>query len=279
MDKLHSFELFFVSWLQSFRSPILDYFFYFLNILDSHYFLFIVVPIVWAYREKIGARLLYAILISSFLNGIFKKFFMQPRPFQIDPSLFMINLTDYGFPSGAAEKSIIYAAFFIKYIKRRWLAIFLGINVIFWLSISRIYLGLHFPSDIVGGWVVGIFIIFIVFIYFSKVERYVRENIWKSSFFIFLIAFLVLALLGMKRGISTAAVFISISFGLILSSKYDIFLGEAKKFSIWLLRIGVIFLGVALMSPLVFFSEGLAYLLFGFWVSFFSKLVLKRIYR
>ena len=61
----------------------------------------------------------------------------------------------YGFPSSHAANSCALAAFLILLLKRRWLSV----TLIFWailVSGSRIYLGFHYPTDILAGGILGI---------------------------------------------------------------------------------------------------------------------------
>jgi len=75
----------------------------------------------------------------------------------------------YGFVSSHAANSFGLAAFLFKFFndKKKWLSYFLIIAAIL-ISYSRIYLGVHFPSDVFAGAIVGVFIGFISYIIFIK---------------------------------------------------------------------------------------------------------------
>jgi membrane-associated phospholipid phosphatase len=284
MDKLHFFELPFVEFIQSFRTPLLDKFFLFLNFLDSDYFIMILIPIIWlGYSWKWGARLFYIIVLSGFFNHLVKVTLMQPRPFQIDPSLFVINLKYYGFPSYAAQTSVIYAGIIIRYFKRKWLAWIFGINIVFWMCLSRIYLGVHFPSDILGGIIFGFLFLLVFYFLFPKVENFIKK---KKLVTIFLLSQILpipmlLFLLNNRNGELMTIAAMAIGLGLVLSKKFDAFLEKPKNFLEGFLRVFFAFLGmgVILGFSFVFFLNKvflIQYITMALWISFFLPLIWKK---
>ena len=171
MQELYIHQLNLIKAIQIFRCPFLDNFFLILNLFDTLYFPFVLIPIIWmGYNWKWGARILYILIVNSILNHFFKSLFMQPRPLQLDPSVGILNLTSYGFPSGAAQSSILYSGIVIKYFKNKKWAWIISINLVFWIGLSRMYLGIHFLTDILGGYVIGFIVLAIFFYLFPKIE-------------------------------------------------------------------------------------------------------------
>jgi len=96
-----------------------------------------------------------AVLGAYVLDQAAKLAFEQPRP----PTAWMaVTATGYGFPSGHTAVSAMYIvlAHFIARLQRRWRAkVFVyaaGITIAFLIGASRIYLGVHWPTDVIGGW-------------------------------------------------------------------------------------------------------------------------------
>ena len=115
MEILHAYELIFIQWIQQVRSPFLDQFILFLNFFDSPAFYLILIPAIWAgYYWKWGARILLILLVSALINALAKTFFAFPRPYELVPSVGMLEMKTNGFPSGAAQAAILLAGIFIK---------------------------------------------------------------------------------------------------------------------------------------------------------------------
>jgi membrane-associated phospholipid phosphatase len=157
----HPLELQIIQLIQQFRNPIFDAFFKFLDFFDKQEFFFVLIPAFWLGKDwKTGLRLFYILFLSSLTNHALKEMFLSPRPFHLDPTLGILQVHGYGFPSGAAQTVILLSAILLNEWKStwKWTIAFL---YIFLVSFSRIYLGLHFPSDIAAGWMIGFFLWFL----------------------------------------------------------------------------------------------------------------------
>ena len=95
---------------------------------------------------------------SALLNTLFKQIFARPRP-DILP---VVSATGYSFPSGHAMIALCFYGM-VAYLISRHLPGFVGRIVLFVLTgvfvmligISRIYLGVHYPSDVLAGYAAG----------------------------------------------------------------------------------------------------------------------------
>ena len=152
--------------IQSYANPPLTFCMRIITSLGSAPAYIVLLPLVyWCYDEKKGLRLGAAVLISAWLNISLKFLFDQPRPFfaEYDPALGMIPERLGGFPSGHAQLAVLAlvppAVWYARRYRIRgggplppaavWTAAALLILAV---SFSRVYLGVHFPQDIVGGW-------------------------------------------------------------------------------------------------------------------------------
>jgi len=95
------------------------------------------------------------LLIGGILVQILKYLFNRPRPLQriSDIKLLSDPLREHGFPSGHTMAIFTAATYLSKKIqKHAWLFLLVAVTV----GISRIYVGVHFLSDVIGGAVIGI---------------------------------------------------------------------------------------------------------------------------
>ena len=119
---------------------------------------------------------LYAFLNAvgvGFLNLILKIIFQRPRP----NILQIINESGYSFPSGHSMASMAFYGLLIYYIykkvenkKIRRILILLFSILILAVGISRIYLGVHYPSDVICGYIISLAYL-IGFIKFIEMEE------------------------------------------------------------------------------------------------------------
>ena len=100
------------------------------------------------------------ILISaSFLNIFLKNWFTRPRPVE---NIHLVDAASYSYPSGHAMSAMAFYGFLIyltfRFIRPYWLKvplILLFAALILCIGASRVYLGVHYPSDVVGGFAAG----------------------------------------------------------------------------------------------------------------------------
>lgn len=111
---------------------------------------------------------------AGVLNRILKLYFKRERP-DIQP---IIQEHGYSFPSGHSMGSMILygciAYILYKVYKHTWAKIagaLIGIVLIFIVGISRIYLGVHYPSDVVGGYIAGGFWLLFCILIFTIIEK------------------------------------------------------------------------------------------------------------
>ncbi len=145
-----------IVWIQQFRTPALDAVMRVFTFLGEEQFYLLLLPfLLWCVDFKIGARVSQIYLLSVVVNGVLKESLMQPRPFDFNPAIKLIDQTGYGLPSGHAQSALVVWGSLATWARQRWVWI-LAVVVIVLVSTSRIYLGVHFPTDVLAGWAVGI---------------------------------------------------------------------------------------------------------------------------
>jgi hypothetical protein len=130
----------------------------FLTALGSEYvYILVILFIFWCVDEKKGFRLGVLVILSAWVNSCLKFLFKQPRPYNLDPAVGLAFEPSYGIPSGHAQLSLVFWFLIACWYRGRGKgAVRMG-ALFFTLAIgfTRLYLGVHFPTDLLAGWLLG----------------------------------------------------------------------------------------------------------------------------
>ncbi len=171
MDGIQGWGLMAVRAIQGFASPALTSFMVGLSYLGNFWLLIFVMPgIFWCFDRRRGARLGILLFISGFVNLWLKLVFAQPRPYDLDQSLALARESTFGLPSGHAQNSLVFYGSVEPLIRRPW-GNLIAVAVPVLIGLSRIYLGVHFPSDVLVGWAIGLVILLCERLFGGWVDR------------------------------------------------------------------------------------------------------------
>ena len=125
-------------------------------------FYLLVIPLVyWCYDRSLGLRLALLVAISGSINDTLKIGFHTPRPYWVSHDVkALTNYPTFGLPSGHAQNALVFfgyiAVFFRKL--RVWIVCIL---IILLIGLARVYQAMHFPSDVIAGWLAGLLILLV----------------------------------------------------------------------------------------------------------------------
>jgi membrane-associated phospholipid phosphatase len=140
-------------YLQIIGNPSLDLLFKAITTIGSEpAYILLTSLIFWCFNKKTGIRTLYIILFSAYAAIFAKNLLAMPRPPEY---LHKVQENDFGFPSGHAIVSSGFWGCLGGRIRNSWL-MFVGVVAILSISLSRIYLGVHYLGDVVGGVIFGL---------------------------------------------------------------------------------------------------------------------------
>ena len=127
-----------------------------LSFLGSELLFLLLVPLVyWTIDARAGMRIGLILLISTGVNTLLKLVFADPRPYWYsDRVLAYAAESSFGLPSGHSQISASVWGM-LAFTARRWWFWVFAIALVVLIGISRIYLGVHFPSDVLAGWAIG----------------------------------------------------------------------------------------------------------------------------
>lgn len=133
---------------------------------------FFLLLLVWQYskQEKIRIFLVTAISVIIARLGIteiIRFFYHRPRPFLTHQAHQLLSENQWSFPSGHSAFFFAFATAIYLYNKKWGVGFFLAA---FLMNISRIVAGIHYPSDILGGMIIGIIVGYAVF-YFANMRQ------------------------------------------------------------------------------------------------------------
>jgi membrane-associated phospholipid phosphatase len=127
---------------------------------NTFYLLFLTV-LYWSINSKAGLRLGLILMASSGLNYLFKLGLRSPRPYWYDGRVLALSVEGtFGVPSGHAQNAVVLWGFGAHAVrqKRAWVG---AVILIFFIGFSRLYLGVHFPHDVLLGWLIGITVLWL----------------------------------------------------------------------------------------------------------------------
>lgn len=188
-DKTLGFDSFIYN-LVYFKSDFLTVFYKFITEFASIFIILLISLIFLFVFKKYGVFLIINAFNILILNTVLKLIFMRDRPFD----LMIISEDGYSFPSGHAMAAlgfygfIIYIIYHLNLSKRiKYLFIILLGILIFLIGLSRIYLGVHYASDVIAGYMASLSYLII---YITIVKKYLKfgevkwlKNIYLKTYF------------------------------------------------------------------------------------------------
>lgn len=134
--------------------------FHTLSFFGSEGFFLLLVPLLyWSVDARLGARVGVVLLVTTGANALLKMLFAGPRPYWYSPRVAAHAAEPtFGLPSGHAQISASVWGALAGAARRPWFWA-IATALVALIGISRLYLGVHFPSDVLAGWVIGVAIV------------------------------------------------------------------------------------------------------------------------
>lgn len=261
--------------LQQYQSPTLDVFFNLITATGEETFYIVIASIVlWCWNKQLAHRVGFAFLTSTVVNPTLKELFAIDRPIGVDgvDSQRLHTAEGYSFPSGHTQGATSFWFAMAVGIKNNLLWAF-AIVMIALVAVSRLYLGVHWPTDVIAGIVIGVGWVLIVNALFNHAESKGKPFL----LWLLVLPFLFAALAYPENKPLIVSLGASLGFlaGLQLENRYLAFCVKGS----WLQHVGKVVLGLLVLLAL---KEGLKlvlllpapiadlirYAAIGFWLTF-----------
>ncbi len=151
---------------------------------NEAFFLLLFPFLYWCLDSRLGLRLALAYFLSGFLNFTLKQSLAEPRPEVLAPGIALVQASGYGLPSGHAQGAVVLWGLLALHAARpggaprdpgapardpggpsrdrggrrgsalHWIWAPAALLMLA-IGFSRVYLGVHFPTDVLAGWAVG----------------------------------------------------------------------------------------------------------------------------
>jgi membrane-associated phospholipid phosphatase len=142
----------------------------------ENFFLLILPLIYWCIDARLGLQVGFILLTSVHVNSLFKLWFAGPRPYWVSSRVtpYLAEET-FGIPSGHAQNSVGVWGMIASGIRKPW-AWALAVALAFCIGFSRLYLGVHFPHDVVMGWFLGSILLWLFLRFWVPVEAWLKPK-------------------------------------------------------------------------------------------------------
>lgn len=155
---MFGFELDVLLFIQNLRTDWLNIIMQGITMLGEEVLMVLLIAALYFGVDKKYAQKLFYVTVSSIgLNGIIKNLVKFPRPFATGKITCVREdtATGYSFPSGHTQTFATMSTSIAKKIKKSLISILVAILIVL-VAVSRMYLGAHYPSDVVVGAVLGV---------------------------------------------------------------------------------------------------------------------------
>ena len=189
---------------------------------DEYFFLLLMPFLFFCIDKRHGARLAFLCLTSTYLNSLLKHLFRIPRPFDLSTEIIhaKVAASGYAFPSNHAQSAATIWPSLALTFRRRWLTA-LSVVLVALISFSRVYLGVHYPQDVIAGIMIGLLYVAIYFSLEPPIEAWLgRQQLSTRLALAIALSMLMAIILPVRDGFLVAASMMGLAVGYTLERRW-----------------------------------------------------------
>jgi membrane-associated phospholipid phosphatase len=208
--------------VQSVHGPTLDAIFKAITFTGEEDFFFILLPLIlWCVDFAFGARLAFFFLFSTVVNSGAKGLIGHPRPCDLDPEVKLHDYTGrYGLPSGHSQSAVVLWGAIASRARKPWVWV-VAILLMVLIGFSRIYLGVHFPTDVLGGWALGAVLLGSYIFLVPRIEAWLKKaGLVVRLALVVVIPLVIVLLYPSDDSLSAMGVFLGAGVGIVLAGQW-----------------------------------------------------------
>lgn len=262
-----------IQWVQAFGSPALDTVFKGITFLGDEQFALLLVPLLyWSVNRALAMHLSFVYLGSAYINTALKAIFAVPRP---SPDIVRVvtSAEGYSLPSGHAQTTSTIWGYLGSQTRKAWFWVFVVVLVLA-VALSRVYLGVHYPQDVLAGMLASLVII-VCYNALAKSlgARIARLSIWFKLGLACAVPLLLLVLHAENDTASSMGTLLGLGVGVTLEREWVKFRSSglvaqrASRFLTGLVVLLALYLGLKMVFPAGLFFRAVRYALVGLWAS------------
>lgn len=149
----------------------------FFSFLGTEDFFMLVLPVLfWCLDNSLGVKVGLILLTGSTINDFFKLALHGPRPYWYSPRVHGYAAeSSFGVPSGHSSSAVEVWGMLAANLKRNW-AWVVAVLIIFAIGFSRMFLGVHFPHDVLTGWLLGAIVLWLTLRLWNPVAGWLKQR-------------------------------------------------------------------------------------------------------
>lgn len=158
------------------------------------FFMFLLPVLYWCVDSRLGIRVAFILMFSVGVNDALKMAFQGPRPYWYSTNVKgFASETSFGVPSGHSQNSMAIWGMLAAGLKKWWGWLIAGL-IVFLIGVSRLYLGVHFPHDVLLGWLIGGLLLYLTLRFWDPVAARLKKLAFSGQILTAFIFSLVLIL-------------------------------------------------------------------------------------